>query len=566
MSIRFVVRHARDWPFDTPGVAVVDARTYLDDAADAHDRVINFCKSYRYQGRGYYVSLLAEARGQQPMPDVRTIEDLHHSRLLRLLTEQLDDTIREALAGVHGQSVELYACFGRDPSGEHPMLARALFDCLRLPLLRARFERDGGANGPVRIDRRRGWRLAEVRALGPTEVLAAHRTFMAEAAAAWVRASLPPAAAPRPPAARPPAIAILYDPGGEDSPSNPAAIERFRQAADTLGMRCETLSRRDIERLGEFDALFVRDTTRVNHYTYRFARRAAALGLVTIDDPDSILKCTNKVYLHELMSRHGVPTPRTLMVHKGNVDRIVPALGLPCILKRPDSAFSLGVEKATTSDELAATVARFLQKSELIVAQEFLPTEFDWRVGVLDGRALFACKYFMAPGHWQVIKRTPAGIEPVPADRGTQARHTAGPERLATRGRVADADRIEGSTLACSIGETPEQVIEVAVRAAALIGDGLYGVDIKQVGGRCCVIEINDNPNVDAGNEDGVLGEALYREVMGVFLRRVRARQAAVRVDAGAGAGAGTGTGAGAGADADATAGAGPGGRAARAS
>jgi hypothetical protein len=41
------------------------------------------------------------------------------------------------------------------------------------------------------------------------------------------------------------------------------------------------------------------------------------------------------------------------------------------------------------------------------------------------------------------------------------------------------------------------------------------------------VIEINDNPNIDAGNEDQILKDALYREVMGVFLRRIAERRAA---------------------------------------
>ena len=40
-------------------------------------------------------------------------------------------------------------------------------------------------------------------------------------------------------------------------------------------------------------------------------------------------------------------------------------------------------------------------------------------------------------------------------------------------------------------------------------------------------MEVNDNPNVDAGNEDAVLSDALYREVMGVFLRRVQERKRA---------------------------------------
>ena len=117
----------------------------------------------------------------------------------------------------------------------------------------------------------------------------------------------------------------------------------------------------------------------------------------------------------------------------------------------------------------------------------------DYRSGVLDGRALYVCKYLMAPGHWQVIKREPG-------------------------------KNVEGATIPLTIGETPEIVVKTAVQAASVIGDGLYGVDLKQVGDRCYVIEVNDNPNIDAGNEDGVLKEALYREVLGVFLRRIRER------------------------------------------
>ena len=38
-------------------------------------------------------------------------------------------------------------------------------------------------------------------------------------------------------------------------------------------------------------------------------------------------------------------------------------------------------------------------------------------------------------------------------------------------------------------------------------------------------MEVNDNPNIDAGGEDGVLKDALYREIMGVFMRRIRDRR-----------------------------------------
>jgi glutathione synthase/RimK-type ligase-like ATP-grasp enzyme len=152
------------------------------------------------------------------------------------------------------------------------------------------------------------------------------------------------------------------------------------------------------------------------------------------------------------------------------------------------------VKKVENDGQLHEVAEELFQRSELIIAQEWLPTTFDWRVGIMDRRPLFVAKYFMAPGHWQVIKRE-------------------------------SAERVEGRTQAFSVGEAPIAVVQAAWKAANLIGDGFYGVDVKQVGDQAYVIEVNDNPNVDAGNEDQVLGAALYREMMGVFLRRIRERK-----------------------------------------
>jgi glutathione synthase/RimK-type ligase-like ATP-grasp enzyme len=174
------------------------------------------------------------------------------------------------------------------------------------------------------------------------------------------------------------------------------------------------------------------------------------------------------------------------------VDEIVPTLGLPCVLKLPDSGFGLDVVKIEAEDSLRKEAERFFCKSELIIAQEWLPSEFDWRIGVFDRRPLFVAKYFMAPGHWKVNRVV----------EGKQA-------------------LVEGKTEALTIGETPEEVINTALRAANLVGRSLYGADLKQVEDRVYLIEVNVNPNVDAGNEDQVLGETLYREVLGVFARRI---------------------------------------------
>jgi glutathione synthase/RimK-type ligase-like ATP-grasp enzyme len=484
MSNLIVVNNPRDWPLDIPGVTVVPARAYLTDPAYGGEhaaRVYNLCKSYRYQTFGYYVSLLAEARGHKPLPRANTIEDLKSQNMVRLLTEGLDELIQKSLAPIKSETFELSIYFGRNMASRHDPLSRQLFNLLQAPLLRASFERRG-----------HHWHVRSVHPIAASDIPPQHQEFAVQATTEYFlgRRRTRRRAAPRH------SIAILYDHANPEPASNARALQKFEKAAHDLGMHTEVITKADYARLTEFDALFIRDTTFVNHYTHRFSRRAAAEGLVVIDDPDSILKCNNKVYLAETLSRHRIPAPRTLLVHRDNVNQIIPTLSLPCVLKQPDSSFSLGVVKVETAEELPAKVNALLDKSELIVAQEYLPTEFDWRVGILDRRPLFVAKYFMVPGHWQII------------------RHADEQHGFA-----------EGKTEALSVGEAPDRVVKLALRAARLIGDGFYGVDIKQVGKRYYVIEINDNPNVDAGNEDSVLKDALYREVMGVFLKRIEERK-----------------------------------------
>ena len=483
MNILVAVDDPRDWSLDIPGVVVVSGRDYLTDPrfGEGMATVFNLCHSYQYQSLGYYVSLLAEARGHRPLPRLNTVGDLQSPSMVRLLTEELDDLIQRSLAAVAGDVFELGIYFGRSMERRYDPLSRELFHLLQAPLLCAHFYRH-----------RARWHVSSVRPLAASDLPPDHQAFVARAATEYFVSRRDKALKRAAPAYD---VAILHDPQDPEPPSNAEAMRKFVAAADELGMRAEFITRADIGRLTEFDALFIRDTTNVNHYTYRFSRRAAAEGLVVIDDPDSILKCTNKVYLAELFARHHIPAPRTLTVHRHNIDQIVPLLGLPCVLKQPDSSGSLGVLKVHTEAQLHKVVDDLLGHSELIVAQEFLPTTFDWRVGVLDRQPLFVCKYNMAPDHWQIIKR----------ERGHKL--------------------CEGPTEVVPLAEAPEQVVALGVRAANLIGDGLYGVDIKQRDGRCYVMEINDNPNLDAGNEDQLLHDGLYRAVMAVFARRVEARK-----------------------------------------
>lgn len=488
MAILLVVDNPANWELRIPGVELVGARAYLTEPRYTELRGItayNLCRSYAYQSLGYYVSMLAEARGHRPQPSISTIQDMKMQALWRLASDELAERIQRALAPIRSQEFTLSIYFGRSLAQRYRLLALHLFNQFQAPLLRARFAK-----------RHQIWQLESIRPIPANEIPDSHRPFVAEAATAHFggRRRWPRRREPRYD------LAILHDPLELTAPSCPSALARFVRAAHRLGLDAELITKDDYGRLAEFDALFIRQTTAVNHYTYRFARRAVAEGLVVVDDPTSIVRCANKVYLAELFERHGIPVPRTMIVHRQNRDRVLDEIGLPCVLKQPDSSFSRGVVKVHDAEALDTELGRLLEDSELVIAQEFVPTDFDWRIGIFDRKPLYACRYHMAHRHWQVL------------------RHDA-------RGRMT-AGRVE--TIA--IDAAPRHVVRTGVLAAGLIGDGLYGVDLKQQGRRCTVIEVNDNPNLDAGYEDHVLGSALYDRILAVFLARIEHRK---RRDAG---------------------------------
>jgi glutathione synthase/RimK-type ligase-like ATP-grasp enzyme len=472
-----VVDSPKRWPLKIPGMELVSSYQYLSDPEYAQGtgrKVFNLCRSFRYQAAGYYVSLLAEARGHKPLPSVSVIQDLKLAPVIRVASQDLDELIQENLKRIKSEEFDVSIYFGHNLAGGHDRLAQAVFNAFPAPLLRARFEKDGR------------WRLTGVKVIGLGDVPESHRPFVIEQAERYLKRS------PRKSKTAPPSrfdLAILRNSQEDIPPSNEGALKKFIQAGESIGIRCELIEKDSYGRIAEFDGLFIRETTQVNHHTYRFARRATVEGMVVVDDPRSIVRCTNKVYLAETLNRHRLATPRTLILSSENAAAGIRSLGFPCVLKKPDSAFSIGVKRLDSDEGLEQRLEQLFEESDLLIAQEFVPTDYDWRIGVLGGKPLFACRYGMAPGHWQIVLR--------------------------------DGDDVEYGDFSCvPVQKVPDEVLKLAVKSAALMGEGLYGVDLKVVGGKAVVIEVNDNPNIDAGIEDALLGDQLYVAVMDYFLRR----------------------------------------------
>jgi glutathione synthase/RimK-type ligase-like ATP-grasp enzyme len=484
MTALLVVDHPEQWPLKFPTAEVISADAYLRDERFSElrqARVYNLCDSYGYQTAGYYVSLLAAARGHRTMPSVATIQDMKSRALLRA-DDELEELIQRSLHTIVSKRFDLSIYFGCNLAERHADLSRALFNLIPVPLMKASFSKSSTTGK---------WRPSSITPIPVGDIPASHRPFL--------RRVIENHFARRGPAGRSGRsihyehdLAILVNDDERSPPSNREALKRFERAAHANGFDVEFLDRDDYGRIAEFDALFIRETTSVNHHTYRFASRARAEGLVVVDDPESIIRCGNKVYLVELAKRLDLAIPPTMVVSSARTDDIIRELGLPCVLKQPDSAFSEGVFRADTREQLAAGLQKLFARSDLVVVQSFMPTEFDWRVGVFDRQPLFVCRYYMADGHWQIYHHG---------------------EKRTT----------EGETETIAVQHAPREVLQLALKTANAIGDGLYGVDIKTVNGRHMLMEINDNPNIDRGVEDLILGDELYDRIMKGIKARVDA-------------------------------------------
>ena len=474
-----IVENPDHWQFNLEDVEVITPSKYISGEAYQETKgvkVINLCKSYQYQSIGYYVSLLAEARKHKVLPGISTIQDLRFPSILREDSQDFDDLIQNSFKNVSQDKVEFDIYFGITQEENLNKLAKQLFQYIPAPSLSATFTK------------RSKWVLQSIKPLSFGEVPEEEMTLLRTAAEKYLQ---------RKRDVRPDKkkydLAILVDPDDPNPPSDEKALQKFIKAGDQAGFYVELITKDDFDELIQYDALFIRETTFVNHHTFRFAKKAQSLGMVVIDDPDSILKCTNKVYLNELLTANKILTPISFVISKDNYKNLPKKLAYPFILKQPDGAFSKGVFKIKTEEEYKQACGTMFQKSELLIAQEFLPTAFDWRVGILDGEPLYVCKYFMASEHWQIVNWN------------------------------SDKQQQEGAVESVAFYQAPAELISTALKATALIGQGLYGVDMKEVDGKFYVIEINDNPNIDAGIEDKIMKDKLYSVIMEVFLTRIKA-------------------------------------------
>lgn len=475
-----VIDRPYSWEKSEIKATVISVKDYINNPLyqnNSNFRVFNLCSSYKYQSFGYYVSLLASARGQRAIPSSSTIKDVQLANVVQSLSYELKEQVNRVLGKDKGESILLEVYFGQTSISAYKTLATKLFQVFEVPLFSINF---------IKAEK---WIIKNIKVLTFKDLNTEKKDMVYHAAQKYFnkkRYHFPKLNNYKYD------LAILINPFEEYPPSNKEALEKFRKTANKKGMYVEFISKNDINKINEFDALLIRETTNVNHYTYELSRLAYAEGLVVIDDPWSILRCSNKIYQHELFKKNKIRTPKTIALTKNmSEDNILEQLNYPAVLKQPDSAFSLGVIKVNDKTEAIHQLKSLFKKTDMVIGQEFLYSDFDWRIGVLDNKPLYACKYFMTKDHWQIYNWS------------------------------SEEEEKSGNHETVAIAQVPEQILNTAVKASSLIGDGLYGVDLKFVDNKVYVIEVNDNPNIDFGVEDELLGDELYALIIDSLINRI---------------------------------------------
>ncbi|MDQ8201910.1 RimK family protein [Pelagicoccus sp. SDUM812003] len=480
---RIVVDSLSKIPERFQSLPIITSSVYLSTEYAERKRlkIVNLCSHRKALSTSYYVSLLADARDHRAIPEAKTLHQLESKLLIRDAIREHDDLIQSSFRRLLASHFTLSVYFGKNLAKSYDKLAKRLYALFPCPLVQYQFHKKDGK-----------WKLKEVVQLGLHQTPEEHHDFIKEQLDSmlhkrWRRDN--------PNKTYRYEIAILVNEQEANSPSDAGALAKFCKAAQTLDMRAEIISPRDLPRLMEFDALFMRETTRLDNHTIRFSLKAERSGMVVIDDPESIRRCCNKVYLAELLRTRNIPTPRSTLITRRNLQEVAPTFSFPLVVKIPDGSFSIGVHKVKSEEELLTLCKELLGTSSILIAQEFVPTEFDWRIGIIDGRPLYACRYYMSKGHWQIYNHAVKGADST------------------------------GDSNGVPIDQVPAVVLDTALKASSLIGKGLYGVDIKQSGDTAMVIEVNDNPSIDAGVEDELIGDELYLAIMNTFLKRLEAKR-----------------------------------------
>lgn len=271
-SVIILLDNPGDWKpyYETNSVLTVS--DYLKHKSAGRERrlVINLSNDYSYNSEGYYASLLAQARGHRVIPDVQVINKLESGSGIRM-DRSLQKLCYQWITknDIKDDIWFLNIYFGTCREKGLEKIARFIFDNYPCPILRVGF------------NTRPKNQIESVQSIPLNALTSDEQDYFAEALDSFNKKVW---RSPRLPKTSRYSLAILHDPQEKFPPSDHKALNKFLEIAKKTNVYAELITEEDATRLMEFDALFIRATTSLNHYTFHLSQRAVQHDMAVIDD------------------------------------------------------------------------------------------------------------------------------------------------------------------------------------------------------------------------------------------------------------------------------------------
>jgi ribosomal protein S6--L-glutamate ligase len=238
-------------------------------------------------------------------------------------------------------------------------------------------------------------------------------------------------------------------------------IDTLTVAVD-LGLMVEPAGERSHRRLPEVEGIIPRIGASITPYGLAVVRQFEVAGAVSIATSEAIAQSRDKLQSLQLMSRLGLPIPRTVVAAQlEHVRAAVEAVGgLPVVIKLVRGTQGRGVILAPDLVSVEAIAQTFHRFREQMLVQEFIPEANgqDTRIIVVGQQCVAAMRRSAAAGEFRSNLHLGGTAVPVVLDQATQ---------------------------------------KLALKAAQAHGLGVAGVDVIASARGPLLLEVNSSPGLE---------------------------------------------------------------------
>jgi glutathione synthase/RimK-type ligase-like ATP-grasp enzyme len=143
------------------------------------------------------------------------------------------------------------------------------------------------------------------------------------------------------------------------------------------------------------DAVLARTGSGSNYFCLAAMRQMENLGVPVINNGESIDRVKDKLETSQLLARHGIPIPKTMLVRWPiNEDLVSSEIGWPCVVKVISGSYGKGVYLCKDRNSFAEVMELInsLSTNKSLIIQEYIGYKpgTDLRVWVVGGKVIGA--------------------------------------------------------------------------------------------------------------------------------------------------------------------------------